>query len=145
MRFKLFYQLSTDYLLKILDKLRHTFPESRKVSLYSGLNDFRRKSLSELEELKSAGITMAYAGIESGDAVVLENIKKRMTPEQIAPMALAIQPSTVMEHEVKGGKFIMPTQLQILEEEKYLLENLNIDTFYWGDHGNNIVTQTFAW
>jgi len=58
-----------------LDKLRHTFPESRKVSLYSGLNDFRRKSLSELKELKSAGITMAYAGIESGDAVVLENIK----------------------------------------------------------------------
>nr|OEF14889.1 hypothetical protein A132_13440 [Vibrio kanaloae 5S-149] len=73
-----------------MDKLRHTFPESRKVSLYSGLNDFRRKSLSELKELKSAGITMAYAGIESGDAVVLENIKKRMTPEQIAPMALAI-------------------------------------------------------
>ncbi|CDU06839.1 conserved hypothetical protein [Vibrio coralliirubri] len=178
----------TDYLLKILDKLRHTFPESRKVSLYSGLNDFRRKSLSELKELKSAGLTMAYAGLESGDAVVLDNIKKRMTPEQaiegmalakeagietllsfifglggrdrsrehivettrllnimkpeqIAPMALAIQPGTVMEQEVKDGKFVMPTQLQILEEEKYLLENLNIDTFYWGDHGNNIVTQ----
>ncbi|MCK8070342.1 radical SAM protein [Vibrio sp. 1CM23M] len=178
----------TDYLLKILDKLRHTFPESRKVSLYSGLSDFRRKSRSELKELKSAGLTMAYAGLESGDTVVLDNIKKRMTPEQaiegmalakeagietllsfifglggrdrsrehivettrllnimkpeqIAPMALAIQPGTVMEQEVKDGKFVMPTQLQILEEEKYLLENLNIDTFYWGDHGNNIVNQ----
>ena len=170
-----------------MDKLRHTFPENRKVSLYSGLNDFRRKSLSELKELKSAGLTMSYAGLESGDAVVLDNIKKRMTPEQaiegtelakeagietllsfifglggrdrsrehivettrllnimkpeqIAPMALAIQPGTMMEQEVKDGKFVMPTQLQILEE-KYLLENLNIDTFYWGDHGNNIVTQ----
>jgi hypothetical protein len=64
-----------------------------------------------------------------------------MKPDQIAPMALAIQPGTVMEQEVKDGKFVMLTQRQILEEEKYLLENLNIDTFYWGDHGNNIVTQ----
>ncbi|CAH6837068.1 Coproporphyrinogen III oxidase [Vibrio chagasii] len=178
----------TDYLLKVLDKIRHTFPESRKISLYSGLNDFRRKSLSELKELKSAGLSMAYAGLESGDPVVLDNIKKRMTPEQaiegmalakeagietllsfifglggrersrehivettrllnimkpeqIAPMALAIQPGTALEQQVNDGTFIMPTQLQILEEEKYLLENLNIDTFYWGDHGNNIVTQ----
>ncbi|CAH7357169.1 Coproporphyrinogen III oxidase [Vibrio chagasii] len=174
----------TDYLLKVLDKIRHTFPESRKISLYSGLNDFRRKSLSELKELKSAGLSMAYAGLESGDPVVLDNIKKRMTPEQaiegmalakdagietllsfifglggrersrehivettrllnimkpeqIAPMALAIQPGTALEQQVNDGTFIMPTQLQILEEEKYLLENLNIDTFYW----DNIVTQ----
>jgi hypothetical protein len=46
-----------------------------------------------------------------------------------------------LEQQVNDGTFIMPTQLQILEEEKYLLENLNIDTFYWGDQGNNIVTQ----
>lgn len=52
-----------------------------------------------------------------------------MKPEQIASMALAIQPRVVMEQEVKDGKFIIPTQLQILEEEKYLLENLNIDIF----------------
>lgn len=73
-----------------MDKLRHTFPKSRKVPLYSGLNDFLRKSLSELKELKSAGLTMAYAGLESGDTVVLENTKKRMTPEQaLEGMALA--------------------------------------------------------
>lgn len=178
----------TDYLLKVLNKLKHTFPESQRISLYSGLNDFRRKSVAELKELKSAGLDMAYCGLESGDPVVLDRIKKRMSqeqaiegmamakeagievllsfifglggrerskehiiettrilnitkPEHIAPMALAIQPGTVMEQEVKDGTFIMPTQLQILEEEKYLLENLEIDTFYWGDHGNNIVPQ----
>lgn len=178
----------TDYLLKIFDKLRSTFPECKKTSLYSGMNDFRRKTIAELKELKDAGLDMAYSGLESGDRIVLERIKKRMSPEQaiegmamakeagievllsfifglggrerskehiiattdilnqmnpeqIAPMALAIQPGTVMEQEVKNGEFIMPTQLQVLEEEKYLLENLNIDTFYWGDHGNNIVPQ----
>ncbi|WP_319575179.1 alcohol dehydrogenase catalytic domain-containing protein [uncultured Desulfobacter sp.] len=40
-----------------------------------------------------------------------------------------------------GHEFIQATPLQILEEEKYLLENLtDFNTFYWGDHGNNIVS-----
>ena len=176
----------TDYLLKVFDKLRSTFPESKKISLYSGLNDFRRKTTTELKELVDAGLSMAYCGLESGDPVVLEKIKKRMTaeqalegmamakeagieillsfifglggrdrskehieattallnklnPEQIAPMALAVQPGTELEKEVQRGEFVMPTELQVLQEEKHLLENLNIDTFYWGDHGNNLI------
>lgn len=61
-------------------------------------------------------------------------------PEEIAPMALAIQPNTKLEEQVNSGEFKQASPLQILEEEKYLLANLNINTFYWGDHGNNIVT-----
>lgn len=177
----------TDFLLKIFQKIKATFPECQKISLYSGLNDLRRKSPAELKELKQAGLSMAYAGLESGDRVVLERIKKRMTPEQalegmalakdagiemllsfifglggrerskehimattkllnqmqpeqIAPMALAIQPGTELEREVNRGEFILPTPLQILEEERYLLEHLDFETMYWGDHGNNIVS-----
>lgn len=64
-----------------------------------------------------------------------------MKPEQIAPMALAIQPGTELEKEVKAGEFLLPTPLPILEAEKFLLENLaDFDTFYRGDHGNNIVS-----
>ncbi len=64
-----------------------------------------------------------------------------MKPEQIAPMALAIQPGTELAKQVENGEFIQATPLQILEEEKYLLDNLaNFDTMYWGDHGNNIVS-----
>ncbi|NLS13447.1 radical SAM protein [Vibrio sp. SM6] len=178
----------TEYLVKVLDKLRQTFPEASKISMYSGLNDYRRKTVSELKEIRDAGLDMCYSGLESGDRVVLERIKKRMTPEhviegmarakeagietllsfifglggrgrsiehieattellnltqpeQIAPMALAIQPGTVLEQEVARGEFVMPTQLQVLEEEQYLLQNMNFDTFYWGDHGNNLVPQ----
>ncbi|WP_109829295.1 radical SAM protein [Reichenbachiella versicolor] len=61
-------------------------------------------------------------------------------PEEIAPMALAIQPGTSLAKEVERGEFIQATPLQILQEEKYLLENLNYKTVYWGDHGNNIVS-----
>ena len=180
--------IKTEFLLKILGKIASTFPECSKISLYSGFNDLRRKSVEELTKLKQAGLTMAYIGLESGDRVTLERIKKgltpeqavegmakakaagieilisiifgiggkdrsrehivkttrllnRMKPEQIAPMALAIQPGTVLESQIETGEFIQATPLQILEEEKYLLENLaNFDTMYWGDHGNNIVS-----
>lgn len=178
--------VKTEFLLQILEKIKSTFPECKRIALYGGLNDFERKTVEELKALKQAGLTMAYAGLESGDPVVLERIKKGMTveqalkgmarakaagiemllsfifglggkersrehivetvkllnlmqPEQIAPMALTIQPGTELERDVEAGEFILPTPLQILEEEKYLLENLDFATIYWGDHGNNIV------
>lgn len=185
--------MRTENLLKILDKVKSTFPELKNLALYSGFNDFRRKSLSELKEIKSAGLTTAYSGLESGDPIVLERIKKGMTrehaiagmnlareadikvlasfifglggrdrsiehaknttsllnimqPDAIAPMALAIQPGSELEREVQRGEFILPTPLQILEEEKYLLENMvDFPCYYWGDHGNNIASMRGAW
>lgn len=178
--------LKTEKLLTILNKITATFPECKKISLYAGYNDLRRKSVEELKQLKAAGLTMAYVGLESGDSITLERIKKDMTPEEaiegaakakaagirvlasyifgiggkerskvhmvetvkmlnilqpeeMAPMALTIQPGTELAGEVERGEFIQATPLQILEEEKYLLENLDdFESFYWGDHGNNI-------
>ena len=177
--------LKTEFLLQVVTKIKETFPELERLALYSEYNDFRRKTVDQLKQLKEAGVDMAYVGLESGDSVVLDNIKKKMTfeqavegaqlakeagievlasfifglggkyrskehieetvrllniikPEQIAPMALAIQPGTELECEVKAGEFVQATPLQILEEEKYLLENMNFETYYWGDHGNNI-------
>ncbi|SHH24524.1 radical SAM protein [Ferrimonas marina] len=178
--------IRTELLLKILNKITETFPEIQNISMYAGFNDLRRKSDADLLALKQAGLDMVYTGLESGDPVVLERIKKGMTaehalegmakakkagirvlasfifglggklrskehieattallnqmqPEEIAPMALAIQPGTEMEQEVQQGTFLLPTPLQVLEEEQYLLENLEeFDCYYWGDHGNNI-------
>ncbi len=180
--------MRTDKLLQILEKVRETFPECKKISLYAGFNDLRRKSVADLKALKQAGLDMAYVGLESGDPQTLVAIKKGMTrehaiegmarakeagidilvsfifglggkerskehiegtvsllnilePEQMAPMALAVQPGTELEQQVQSGEFVLPTPLQLLEEEKYLLENLNgFDCYYWGDHGNNIAT-----
>ena len=64
-----------------------------------------------------------------------------LQPEELAPMALTIQPGTILKKQVGSGEFIQATPLQILEEEKYLLENLeDFNMIYWGDHGNNIET-----
>ncbi len=180
--------LKTSFLLQIVDKITSTFPECRRISLYAGLNDLRRKSVRELKQLKNAGLTKVYTGLESGDALTLERINKGLTPEQakegmahakaagievlisiifgiggrdrsnehivettkllnilqpeeLAPMALTIQPGTILQKQVEDDDFIQATPLQILEEEKYLLENLgDFEMMYWGDHGNNIET-----
>lgn len=179
----------TKFIVAILEKIKEVFPDMQNISLYSELNDFKRKSVQDLKAIKEAGLDMAYSGLESGDPVTLERIKKGMSvqdaidgmakakeagikvllsyifglggkerykehmiettkllnivkPEELAPMALAIQPGTPLAEEVKSGEFIQATPKQILEEEKYLLENLeDFDTYYWGDHGNNIVPQ----
>jgi radical SAM superfamily enzyme YgiQ (UPF0313 family) len=180
--------LKTDFLLEILHKITATFPECTKISLYAGLNDLRRKSVEELKLLQKAGLTKVYTGLESGDTLTLERIRKGLTPEQakegmahakaagievlisiifgiggkersvkhivettqllnslrpeeLAPMALTIQPGTILQKQVESGEFIQATPLQILLEEKYLLENLeDFEMMYWGDHGNNIET-----
>ncbi len=180
--------LKTEFLLKVLEKIKATVPGCSKISLYAGLNDLGRKSVEELTALRRAGLTKAYVGLESGDPVTLTRIKKGLTPEQaekgaahakaagievlvsiifgiggkerssehiaqtvrllnvmepeeMAPMALAVQPGTELAGLIETGEFIQATPLQILEEEKYLLENLgDFDCFYWGDHSNNIVS-----
>lgn len=179
--------LKTDFILQIINKIKELFPDTKKISLYSQYNDFRRKTVEELKQLKEAGLTMAYVGLESGHREILEDVKKGMTPEEaiegaakakeagirvlvsiifglggkerskehiiettkllnilqpeeLAPMALAVQPDTELEAQVQSGEFVLPSPLQVLEEEKYLLENMNFDTYYWGDHGNNVIS-----
>lgn len=171
--------LKTEFLLSVVGKITETFPEVENIALYSELNDLRRKSVIDLKRLRDAGVTLVYAGLESGDPVVLERIRKRMTPEQalegmkkakaagievllsfilglggrersrehivettkllnrmkpeqIAPMALALQPGSELEAQAHAGDFVMPTTAQVLDEEKYLLENLgDFETYYW--------------
>lgn len=62
--------LKTDFLLQIIEKITSTFPECSKISLYAGLNDLRRKSVEALTQLRQAGLSKAYVGLESGDPVI---------------------------------------------------------------------------
>lgn len=178
--------LKSENLITIASKITEAFPRIKRIALYAGLNDLRRKSVEELTRIREAGINMVYTGLESGDPVTLARIQKGLTPEQamlgmenakasgirvlasiifgiggkerstehiekttrllnvlkpeeLAPMALTLQPGTKLEAEVSRGEFIQATPRQLLEEERFLLENINFPTFYWGDHNNNIV------
>ena len=73
--------LSTSRLLRILEKLNQTFPNLRRISTYASPSNLSRKSSQELRDLKDAGLTLLYVGIESGDSEVLHAIQKGETFE----------------------------------------------------------------
>jgi len=68
--------LSNHRLLRILEKLRNTFPNLRRISTYASPSNLSRKTTQELEQLYKAGLTLLYVGIESGDDNVLTAIQK---------------------------------------------------------------------
>lgn len=73
--------LSTERLLRILNKLKTTFPNLQRVSTYASPSNLDRKNPEELKALYEAGLTLLYVGIESGDSEVLEAIQKGETYE----------------------------------------------------------------
>ena len=73
--------LSTQRLLRILNKLSEAFPNLNRVSTYASPSNLARKSSEELKALYDAGLTLLYVGIESGDSEVLEAIQKGETFE----------------------------------------------------------------
>ncbi len=73
--------LSTPRLLRILNKLKTTFPRLQRISTYASPGNLQKKTLTELNELKDAGLDLLYVGIESGDNQVLDCIQKGETFE----------------------------------------------------------------
>ncbi len=68
--------LSTEKLLRILRKLKETFPNLERVSSYAAPKDILRKSVDELKQLNEAGLKLLYYGMESGDSVTLAHVNK---------------------------------------------------------------------
>lgn len=68
--------LETDMLLTIVKKLYQTFPSLRHVGSYVGPQSTLSKSMEELKELRAAGLTKAYIGVETGDDDLLKKVKK---------------------------------------------------------------------
>ncbi|MDC7125677.1 MAG: radical SAM protein [Spirochaetales bacterium] len=68
--------LDTEMLLKILELLYKNFPKLERVSIYANPGNILKKTLSELESLKAAGLKLLYYGIESGSDLILKKVKK---------------------------------------------------------------------
>ncbi|MEG1411855.1 MAG: radical SAM protein [Terrisporobacter sp.] len=75
--------VKTRDLLYILNKIKELFPNIERISAYGTPKDILDKSLEELKVLKEAGLDMLYVGLESGDDVVLKNVKKGVSADEI--------------------------------------------------------------
>lgn len=75
--------MDMDPLLAILDCLYATFPSLRHVGAYVGAKSILDKSSIQLGELRLAGLTKAYLGVETGDDRLLETIRKGVTSHEM--------------------------------------------------------------
>ncbi|MGF1697883.1 radical SAM protein [Vibrio lamellibrachiae] len=75
--------LPTDMLLEILAELKAAFPKLRHVSTYAAPQSTLDKTAQELNQLKQAGLTMMYLGVESGSDDVLKDVRKGVNVEQM--------------------------------------------------------------
>jgi radical SAM superfamily enzyme YgiQ (UPF0313 family) len=71
--------LSAKRLLKILSYIKEYFPRVRRVSTYALPRDILAKTKEELAELKEAGLSLLYIGIESGEDEMLRMMDKGET------------------------------------------------------------------
>jgi len=70
-------------LVEILTELRDNVQGIRRVGLYANAKSVRKKTPEQLMELRALGLEIAYLGVESGSASVLEKIRKGATPQQL--------------------------------------------------------------
>ena len=70
-------------LLQILEALYKAFPRLRQVTVYAGVRSSMTKSPQQLLELRKAGLTRAYLGMESGWDEVLTRVNKGVTAQQM--------------------------------------------------------------
>jgi radical SAM superfamily enzyme YgiQ (UPF0313 family) len=76
--------MRTPDLLEVLRYLKETFPTLERVTSYARAKTIAKKSLDELKELRSAGLSRLHVGLESGDDDVLKYVDKGVTAaEQI--------------------------------------------------------------
>jgi radical SAM superfamily enzyme YgiQ (UPF0313 family) len=73
--------MPTRRLLAVLEAIRTHMPAVRRISSYCLPRNLRKKSQSEIDELKAAGLSMVYVGAESGDDQVLAAVNKGETFE----------------------------------------------------------------
>ena len=73
--------IRTGELCDILGHLHSIFPSLTRVTSYARSQTLRRRSLDSLKKIRDAGLTRLHIGLESGSALVLEQIDKGASPD----------------------------------------------------------------
>ncbi|MBQ3379999.1 MAG: B12-binding domain-containing radical SAM protein [Clostridia bacterium] len=85
----------TEDLLTVLGAIKRIYPECERVTSYGAPADILQKSPEELAALNEAGLKMVYVGLESGDDVVLKNVKKGVTAAEIVEAGKKLRASGI--------------------------------------------------
>lgn len=68
---------------EIVAFIRKTFPEAKRITSYARAKSILRYKIEDLVVTQKAGLTRLHIGLESGDPVVLKDLCKGVTPDQM--------------------------------------------------------------
>ena len=74
--------MRTPELAQVISFLKQAFPELTRITCYARSKTAAKKSVEELKELKSAGLSRLHIGMESGSDMVLSYMQKGVTAEE---------------------------------------------------------------
>ena len=97
------FVIETKDFVDILRFLREKFPDLSRVTTYSRSRTLSRKSLTEMKEIKDAGLDRVHVGLESGYDPLLKFIKKGVTAAQHIDAG-----KKVIEAGMSLSEYIMP-------------------------------------
>lgn len=81
------FVMKPEDLIEITQSCFKYHPNLQRVSAYAHAKDILRKSEANLQEIRRAGLTMVYMGIETGDDELLQRINKHTTATEMAQAA----------------------------------------------------------
>ena len=87
--------MKTESLLEILNFIKITFPECKRVTTYGSPKSILVKTQDELNALKKAGIYMIYMGLESGNEQILKEINKGETADEIVRAGIMVKKAKI--------------------------------------------------
>ena len=88
--------MKTEELVQILSALYQSFPSLEHVGIYASPDSILAKEMSELTTLRKSGLTIAYLGVETGDAQLLLDIRKGVTYQEMVEAGLKIRQAGIL-------------------------------------------------
>jgi radical SAM superfamily enzyme YgiQ (UPF0313 family) len=76
-----------DTLLPVVQRINERFEKLLRIGIYANAGSILKKTDAELKELQEQKLGIVYMGLESGDEVTLERVKKGATVEQMVAAA----------------------------------------------------------
>lgn len=83
--------MKTDQLIEVFDYARSLFPHLERITVYGSSRFVNKKSSEDLRRLREAGLRRLHMGMESGDDITLERIKKGTNSAEIISAGLKLK------------------------------------------------------
>jgi len=91
--------MKTDDFVEILKYTRKLFPNLERITIYGSAQYIVQKGLDDLNKIAKAGLSRIHVGLESGDNVILNRVKKGSTKDI----------------QIKAGKLIKKAGIELSE------------------------------